>query len=330
MTKPKLLTMLIMIVVLASPAIAENLGTVSTADYVRVWCKAINSSGIEASPDSGHVLVSFNREATANSASYSAAWTTTGATGSEIDSVRYNSHTYYYFVDLVADIDNGEGNGPYFGDVILYTGGLPWHNKFTFTLAADEFTDYLATLTTILADVTNLDAWDPTGDSTDVNGLTAGRLAALDSLDYAISEISGLFLDKDTTGYNAAGSIGKLLRYLDTLNNLLTLVDIASEVADSTATREFTLSLVGLDTDSSFTNLQTVAAKIYAWCSDSLPTVMGFPGSTVLPWSYQIPSANADTTVIGIGTDTLWGIEYIHDGGASGDNPDSTHTFIWP
>jgi len=324
------LTMILMLAVLISPAVAENLGTLSTADYVRVWCKAINSSGIEASPDSGHVLVSFNREATANSASYSAAWITSGATGSEIDSVLYNGHTYYYFVDLVADIDNGEGNGPYFGDVVLYTGGLPWHNKFAFTLAADEFTDYLATLTSILADVTNLDAWNPATDSTHVNGLNAARLAALDYLDHAISTLDNLILDEDTTGHKLAGSFGLLFTYLDSLNNLLTIADIASEVADSAATREFTLSLVGLDADSSFTNLQATAAKIYAWCSDSLPTVMGFPGSTVLPWSYQIPSANADTTVIGIGTDTLWGIEYIHDGGASGDNPDSTHTFIWP
>lgn len=315
---------------LVASASAENLGTLSTADYVRVWCKAVNSSGVEQSADSGHVLVAFNREATANSASYTLAWTNAGASGTSVDSTLFDGHTYYYFIDQVGDIDNGEGNGVYYGDVILYTGGLPWHNKFTFTLAADEFSDYLAMIAEMLdtlklydnwvaqqTEVANLNSWNPTTDSTHQYGMSATRLARLDSLDRAISKI----FQTDSTGQKPAGSFGRLLTYLDSLNNLLTGQEIARLAADSAATRAMHLGATGLDADSSFTNMVAQLMQVYYWVTDSTFVRLGYPGRTVLPWFSNETSADADTLWIGVGTDTIGGVVYPHTGGAPGDPP---------
>ena len=141
--KKAVLTLALLSVV-STAVSAVDLGVVSTADRLRFEVYALDSAGIPATPDSGHVLVWFQGEATANSASYSNRWTNAGAGGAEIDSVRYASHTYYYFADSVADIDNNEGNGVYTGVVVLYTKLLPTPNRFTFTVAGGELSDYWA------------------------------------------------------------------------------------------------------------------------------------------------------------------------------------------
>jgi hypothetical protein len=136
-----------------------DLGVVSTADRARFEVYALDSSGFPATPDSGHVLVWFQGEATANSASYTSRWTNAGAGSAEIDRVRYASHTYYYFVDSVADIDNNEGNGVFTGVVVLYTKLLPTPNRFTFTVAGDELSDYWAEVKRIGDSINAYDGW---------------------------------------------------------------------------------------------------------------------------------------------------------------------------
>jgi len=181
---------------------AADLGVVSNSDYLRFEVLALDTSGIPATPDSGHVLVWFEGETTSDAASYSNRWTNSGAGSACLDSVRYAGHTYYYFVDQVADLDNDEGTGLYTGVVILYTDGLPTSNRFTFTLAGDELSDYWAEVARMTdsvdayddwvarqTEVANLDGWDPADDSTHVSGLNAARLASLDNLDEAISGI---------------------------------------------------------------------------------------------------------------------------------------------
>jgi len=181
---------------------AADLGVVSNSDYLRFEVFALDSSGIPATPDSGHVLVWYEGETSSDAASYSNRWTDSGAGSTCLDSVRYASHTYYYFVDQVADLDNDEGNGLYTGVVILYTDGLPTSNRFTFTLADDELSDYWAAVARMAdsvdayddwvarqTEVANLDGWDPADDSTHISGLNAARLASLDNLDAAISDI---------------------------------------------------------------------------------------------------------------------------------------------
>jgi hypothetical protein len=147
------------LLVVSISASAVDLGVVSTADRVRFEVCALDSSGIPSPPDSGHVLVWYQGEATANAASYSDRWTNAGAGSAEIDSVRYAGHTYYYFVDSVADIDNDEGNGVYTGVVVLYTKLLPTPNRFTFTLADDELSDCWAEVKRIGDSIDAFDGW---------------------------------------------------------------------------------------------------------------------------------------------------------------------------
>jgi hypothetical protein len=164
---------------------ATDFGIVSAVDYLRFPVIAVDSAGIEQAPDSGHVLVWFEGEASANAASYTNRWTDAGAGSSHLDSVRYADHTYYYFVDQVMDIDNDEGNGVYTGVIILYTDGEPYPNPFSFTLAGDELADYWA-------EASRLDSTDvarAVWNAPSLNHTGEGRFGAY--LDAPVSGVSG-------------------------------------------------------------------------------------------------------------------------------------------
>ena len=162
----------------AVTADAVDLGVVSTADYVRFEIEALDSAGIATAPDSGQVLVWFEGEAVADAASYTNRWTNAGAGSVYVDSTRYAGHTYYYFVDQVADIDNDEGQGLFTGVVVLFAdGGLSTANRFAFTLAGDELADYWAEVHRVgdsidayddwiaqQSEVVNLNGWNPATD----------------------------------------------------------------------------------------------------------------------------------------------------------------------
>ena len=150
---------LVLTAVITPVVTAVDLGVVSAADRIRFEVCALDSSGIPSAPDSGHVFVWFEGETNANAASYSNRWTSAGAGSAEIDSVRYASHTYYYFVDSVADLDNDEGYGVYTGVVVLYAKLLPTQNRFTFTLAGDELSDYWAEVNRIGDSIDAYDSW---------------------------------------------------------------------------------------------------------------------------------------------------------------------------
>jgi hypothetical protein len=115
-----------------------DLNYVTTSDYLRIPLLSINDSGTVAVPDSGHIFVWFEGEATANSASYSTRWTDAGASGALVDSVELAGVDYWYFVDQIADIDNGEGEGNYTGLIAMFTDGQPTLNSFSFTLYDTE------------------------------------------------------------------------------------------------------------------------------------------------------------------------------------------------
>ncbi len=149
--------------ILTGVAPGVDLGAVSSADYVRFEIQALDSAGLPVAPDSGHVLVWFEGENTSDAVSYTCRWTNAGAGSVYIDSLRFASHTYYYFVDQVADIDNDEGAGLYTGTVVLYCdGGLPTPNCFAFTLGGDELSDYLVRLDNLDEPVSGIDdnPWD--------------------------------------------------------------------------------------------------------------------------------------------------------------------------
>ncbi|MEW5795794.1 MAG: carboxypeptidase-like regulatory domain-containing protein [Candidatus Zixiibacteriota bacterium] len=215
----------------ASAAAGVDLGVVSAADYIRFEIHALDTAGIPTPPDSGHILVWFEGETTTDAASYTNRWAAAGAGSVFVDSAQYAGHTYYYFVDQVGDIDNDEGQGLYSGVVMLYTdGGLPTPNRFTFTLAGDELSDYWAELKRVgdsinthddwvgrQAEIANINGWNPSSDSTHVNGLNAARLTRLDNLDEPISGLDDnpwdntvrqlTALDEDVTVIDLNGTI---------------------------------------------------------------------------------------------------------------------------
>jgi hypothetical protein len=252
---------------------AVDLGIVSGADRIRFEVCALDSSGIPLTPDSGHVLVWFQGESTANAASYSNRWTAAGAGSAEIDSVRYASHTYYYFVDSVADLDNDEGNGVFTGVVILYTKLLPTPNRFTFTLAGDELSDYWAEVGRIGDSIDAYDSWIArqatvtgvlTATASDTN-LSGQRLAvmpehwtAADSTAYQgsasgldSSDIARAVWNTPAANHTVSGTFGA---YLDTAVSSCTI-----------GTGAFSTTLFAFDTS----NTQAVAGvRLSVWNSE--------------------------------------------------------------
>jgi hypothetical protein len=168
----------------------HNLGPVATSDYARFPVQCLDSVGFPVTPDSLHVLVWYEGEGTANGASYTTRVASGGAISSLIDSVCVGSCTHYYFVDQIQDIDNDEGQGLYVGDVVLWGEQLPTHNRFSFTLVADELNEIYDSLLAGFeavaacldslrsqdnwvarqAEVANLDGWEPASDSVLVDG----------------------------------------------------------------------------------------------------------------------------------------------------------------
>jgi len=327
---------------------AVDLGIVSTANFIRFPVKAIDTDGIEQAADSGHVLVWHEGEATVNSASYTASWTSSGATGSEIDSVRFRSHNYYYFFDQVADIDNDEGNGPYSGIVTMFTGGNDFQNPFSFTLAGDEWADYLASFSThaptaivsagaittssgAVTTVTNTGTvtGNVDGSTGSVSGavtvgtintdvITATALAAS-----ASAEIAAACADLDTTGHKTTGTFGELWTYSDSLNTLITLTELTAGVYNADTTGSWASGTFG-----------ELFRHIFHYATDTSFVQAGFAGRTLNTWS--IPQASSQTDrdtlfwgIIGNKADTLGGVIYIHDGGSTAwEDADSTRSFI--
>ena len=216
----KLGTLLLMLVLLPVGVDAVDFGVVSSSDYLRFPVIAVDSAGIEQIPDSGHVLVWFEGEGSANAASFSDRWTTAGANGSYIDSVRYASHNYYYFVDQVADLDNDEGNGVYTGVVVLFTDGEPYPNRFAFTLAGDELADYWAEVTRVgdsidafdgwigqQSEIANLNGWNPSNDEVlaDLTSIS-GDATAADNLETMVDGTGGQKLTLGGLHIRAAGN----------------------------------------------------------------------------------------------------------------------------
>jgi hypothetical protein len=196
-----------------------DLGVVSTSDYVRFEVEALDSAGIPVSPDSGHVLIWFEGESSVDAVSYTCRWTNAGAGSAYIDSTRLAGHTYYYFVDQVVDIDNDEGQGVFTGVVVLYADvGLPTSTPFTFTLAGDELTDYLALLNNLDESVSGIDdnPWDNPDrqltaldeDNTDVD--LDGALLGSGSGAYSVT-----FVTYDTTNDQVVPGVCLAVRNLD-------------------------------------------------------------------------------------------------------------------
>lgn len=134
----KRIFLLLGLLALVSPAWGIDFGYVTISDYLRFPVIAVDDTGMVARPDSGAVIVWFEGEAGTDTSSYTYVWTTGGATDAVIDSLHLVDTDVWYFVDVVADIDDGQGVGNYTGTVILYADDQPFYNNFSFILDTTE------------------------------------------------------------------------------------------------------------------------------------------------------------------------------------------------
>jgi hypothetical protein len=117
----------------------------------------MDTLGRSAAPDSAHVIIWYHGEG-ANDSTYCARSTAPLATP-YIDSVNMAGTAYYFFKDLVGDIDASRGNGPYTGVVSLWNQGYPTYNNFSFTKVPDEAKDLMNYLIDVKDSVENYDDW---------------------------------------------------------------------------------------------------------------------------------------------------------------------------
>ncbi len=194
-----------------------DLGPVATTDYARFPVQCLDSSGIPVQPDSIHVLVWFEGEATANSHSYAMRTTSGGALSSVIDSIQIGSYTHYYFVDQIADIDNNEGNGVYAGNVVLWDAQVPTHNFFQFTIVVDELTDIYDSLLNIGDEVAaGLDTLQSQDDWVAPHATLAEEImdsVRADTIDVNLVQVVGIDSTADnlTTAFRNANAYGPIL-----------------------------------------------------------------------------------------------------------------------
>lgn len=120
----------------------------------------------------------------------------------------------------------------------------------------------------------------------------------------------------------------------DTTQGTKDILDAGVTVTTNNDKTDYILAVDGLDTDSSFINLQTIISAFYAYTTDTAFVQVGLTGRTIETWS--IPQASGQTDrdtlfwgIIGNKADTLGGVIYIHDGGSTAwGDADSTRSFI--
>ena len=155
---------------------AADFGLMSVNDTVNFPLVCMDTLGRNAAPDSVHVITWYHGEGS-NDSTYSARSASPLST-SYIDSVNMAGTAYYFFKDIVGDLDALEGNGPYSGVVSLWNQGYPTYNNFSFTKVPDEakdLADYLIAVKDSVenhedwiarqSEVANMDGWNPITDN---------------------------------------------------------------------------------------------------------------------------------------------------------------------
>ena len=172
----KLFFVIFLSLFVALTSAAVDFGLVSVNDTINFPLVCMDTLGRNASPDSVHVITWYHGE-NANSSTYSARSTSPLST-SYIDSVSMAGASYYFFKDIVGNLDASRGNGPYSGTVALWDQGYPTNNNFSFTKISDEAKDLMDFIIAIndsvksyddwvagQSEVANLDGWNPITDN---------------------------------------------------------------------------------------------------------------------------------------------------------------------
>ncbi len=153
----KLILVFLLILLMTSISNAVDFGLMSVNDTVNFPLVCMDTLGRNASPDSVHVVTWYHGES-ANESTY-AIQSTSPLSTSYIDSVYMAGASYYFFKDIVSDLDASEGNGPYSGVVALWSQGYPTYNNFSFTKVSDEAKDLANYLIAIKDSIENYDNW---------------------------------------------------------------------------------------------------------------------------------------------------------------------------
>ncbi|UCC79003.1 MAG: hypothetical protein JSW64_12095 [Candidatus Zixiibacteriota bacterium] len=146
-----------LILISMSGANAVDFGLVSVNDTVNFPLVCMDTLGRNAAPDSVHVITWYHGEG-ANDSTYSARSASPLST-SYVDSVYMAGASYYFFKDIVSDLDASKGNGPYSGVVALWSQGYPTYNNFSFIKVADEARDLANYLIAVKDSIENQDNW---------------------------------------------------------------------------------------------------------------------------------------------------------------------------
>ncbi len=196
----RLLMYFLISALLISSASAVDFGLVSVNDTINFPLVCMDTLGRSSAPDSVHVVTWYHGEG-ANDSTYSAR--STGPLSTPyIDSVNMAGGAFYFFKDIVGDLDGSEGNGPYSGAVALWDQGYPTYNIFSFTKISGEAKaladDLIAVYDSIKShddwiarqsEVANIDGWAPLNDN--------------DSLIIDFSSLSSASVDINVASVNA-------------------------------------------------------------------------------------------------------------------------------
>lgn len=147
----------IIVLISVSGANAVDFGLVSVNDTINFPLVCMDTLGRNAAPDSVHVITWYHGEG-ANDSTYSAR-STSPQSESYVDSINMAGSAYYFFKDIVSDLDASKENGPYSGVVALWSQGYPTYNVFSFIKIADETKDLANYLIAIKDSIENQDDW---------------------------------------------------------------------------------------------------------------------------------------------------------------------------
>jgi hypothetical protein len=248
----------ISLILLTGAARSIDLGFLSVNDTINIPLICLDTLGRAAAPDSVHVMTWYHGQG-ANSFTHSRRSASPKSTP-YIDTVSFAGVEYFYFIDIVGDIDSSAGEGPYSGQVVLWYQDEPTANPFSFTKVYDEARDVIARID---ADISSRSDFDPEIDKVDLadnavdsnsvaaDALTASKTAAdvwlemknyvwanmdtlsfpadsSDFIQYLRRTIADGVWDEDTTGHYSVGKYG-----YETLQGLRALPDSIFAKIDS-------------------------------------------------------------------------------------------------
>ena len=160
----RLLVLIVMMLVMASGASADFLGIKKASETISFFLNPPLDSlyGIQRKPDSVHV---FTYADDATTVTYAVRSTTYPFSDISIDTLKHFSDTMYVFKDAIWDIDGAGGNFTLSINVQMYYDKIPTHTFATVQVINDSLNIALADATSALAEVVNIDAWNPITDN---------------------------------------------------------------------------------------------------------------------------------------------------------------------